>query len=534
MVWVSRWEAAKAAGIIFAATVVSKVLGFGREAALAAGFGASAAMDAYLVAQVVPMMLLGLVGAALTTAAIPVFTAYGTAEKKGELSCVIWSVFHAVLLVLSALTLMGIFVSPLIIRLVAPGFSPAQAELAAGLSRIIMPTMLILGLSGWATAVLQARKSFFAPAIIGIPSNICLIIFALWAARHGGIYTLAWLTVLATSTQLLVQVPALLKQEFRYQPVLNLAHPAVRRIAVLMTPAILGVAIGQINTVVDRILASGLAEGSITALNYANRVAMLPIGFLITPILTVFYPSLAARWTAGERERFRELVEEGLTICLLLLVPVTVGLVLLRIDIVRFIFERGAFDARATQATAVAALCYGLGLLPIAWRDHLSRAFYALQDTTTPMLTGFVSITANVVLNLILVRYLAHAGLALATALANSLGCLLLLFLLRRRLGGLGGKKLAGSALQILVGSLVMAVVVTFLQRLFPWPAPGYVRVASVLPLPPGLVIFVAQALRLILFIGAGALTYALVIGRQLRPYLKEYRRRQAALGARH
>ncbi|MDK2784949.1 MAG: putative peptidoglycan lipid flippase [Bacillota bacterium] len=534
MVWVSRWEAAKAAGIIFMATVVSKVLGFGREAALAAGFGASAAMDAYLVAQVVPMMLLGLVGAALTTAAIPVFTAYGTAEKKEELSRVIWSVFHAVLLALSALTLVGIFVSPLIIRLVAPGFSPAQAELAAGLSRIIMPTMLVLGLSGWATAVLQARKSFVAPAVVGIPSNICLIIFALWAARHGGIYALAWLTVLATSTQLLVQLPALFRLGFRYRPALDLTHPAVRRIAVLMTPVILGVAIGQINTVVDRILASGLSEGSIAALSYANRVAMLPIGFLITPILTVFYPSLAARWSAGERVRFRELVEEGLNICLFLLVPVTVGLALLRVDIVRFVFERGAFDARATQATAIAALYYGLGLLPIAWRDHLSRAYYALQDTTTPVLTGFASIVANVILNFILVRYMAHAGLALATTLANSLGCLLLLILLRRRLGGLGGKKLAANAARVLAGSLVMAVVVAFLQRFFPWPGPAFIRLTGRLTFLPGLVTFAAQALRLIFFIGAGALTYALVIGRQLRIYLNEYRRQKAAFGTRH
>ncbi|MGB9825775.1 MAG: lipid II flippase MurJ, partial [Desulfofundulus sp.] len=222
------------------------------------------------------------------------------------------------------------------------------------------------------------------------------------------------------------------------------------------------------------------------------------------------------------------------TICLFLLVPVTVGLALLRVDMVRFIFERGAFDARATQATAIATLYYGLGLLPIAWRDHLSRAFYALQDTTTPMLTGFASIAANVVLNLILVRYMAHAGLALATALANSFGCLLLLILLRRRLGGLGGKKLAANAVQILVGSLVMAVVVAFFQRLFPWPGPAFTRLTSRLPLLPGLVLFAAQALRLILFIGAGALTYALVIGRQLRPYLKEYRRRQAVFGARH
>lgn len=522
----SRWEAAKAAGVILAATIVSKILGFGREAALAAGFGASAAMDAYLVAQMVPMMLLGLVGSALTTAAIPVFTAYGTGTKKEELPRVIWSTFHVVLLALSGLTVVGVLASPLVIRLVAPGFSPAQAALATRLSRIIMPTMLLLGLAGWATAVLQARKSFFAPAIVGIPNNICLIVFALWAAHHGGIATLAWFTLLATSTQLLVQVPALLRSGLRYQPALELTHPAVRRIGILMAPVVLGVAVGQINTVVDRILASGLPAGSIAALNYANRAAMLPIGFLITPVLTVFYPSLAARWSAGDQARFRELVEEGLIICLFLLVPVTVGLALLRVDVVRFIFERGAFDARATQATAVATLCYGLALLPIAWRDHLSRAFYALQDTSTPMLTGFAAIAANIVLNLVLVRYLAHAGLALATALANTLGCVLLLLLLRRRLGGLGGRRLAENAVRICASSVVMAVVVALLQHLFPFGGPAFIKLAGLLPLPAGLASFAAQALRLALLIGAGALVYAFGVRYQLRTLFLKHAKR--------
>lgn len=513
----SRWDAAKAAGVILAATIVSKILGFGREAALAAGFGASAAMDAYLVAQVVPMMLLGLVGSALTTAAIPVFTAYGAEEKKGELPRVIWSTFHVVLLALSLLTVGGVLASPFLVRLVAPGFSPAQSELAAQLSRLIMPTMVVLGLSGWATAVLQARKSFLAPAVVGIPSNICLIGFALWAARHGGIRALAWLTLVATSTQFLVQVPALLRHGLRYQPALDLTHPAVQRIGMLMAPVILGVAVGQINTVVDRILASGLPEGSIAALNYANRAAMLPIGFLVTPILTVFYPSLAARWSAGEQDRFRELVVEGLNICLLLLVPVTAGLALLRVDVVRFIFERGAFDARATEATAVATLFYGLGLLPIAWRDHLSRAFYALQDTKTPMLTGFASVGANIILNLLLVRPLAHAGLALATSLANTLGCVLLLYILRRRLGGLGGRALARSTVGVLAASAAMAAVVAFLQRLFPFEGAAFARLVSLLPLPAGLAAFAAQGLRLIFLIGVGALVYAFGVRYQLR-----------------
>lgn len=507
----SRWEAAKAAGLILAATILSKVLGFGREAALAAGFGASAAMDAYLVAQVVPMMLLGLVGTALTTAAIPVFTSYGAEGKRKELPTVIWSTFHAVFLALSILTLVGIVASPVLVRLVAPGFSASQADLAAGLSRIIMPTMILLGLAGWATAVLQARKSFLAPALVGVPSNILLIFSALWAARHGGIRTLAWLTLAATATQFLVQIPALLHRGVHYQAALAFGHPGVRRIGVLMAPVILGVAVGQVNTVVDRILASGLPEGSIAALNYANRAAMLPLGFLTAPIVTVFYPSLAARWSGGDRAGFRALVEEGLRICLFLLVPVTVGLVLLRTDMVRFIFERGAFDARATQATAVATLCYGLGLLPIAWRDHLNRAFYALQDTSTPMLTGFAAIGANILLNLILVRYLAHAGLALATTIANTLGCLLLVFLLRRRIGGLGGRDLVNSALRLSAAAAVMALAVAVLLRLFPWGGYACQALAGVIPLPVSLATFVAQGVRLAFIIGTGALVYALM-----------------------
>ena len=508
----SQWEAAKAAGIILAATIVSKILGFGREAALAASFGASAAMDAYLVAQVVPMMLLGLVGNALTTAAIPVFTAYAADDKKEELPRVIWSTFHAVLVALSFLTLLGVLLSPSLVRLVAPGFDSEQSALAARLSRIMMPIMVALGLSGWATAVLHARKSFLAPAIVGIPYNILIITFALFAARHGGIATLAWLTFIATAAQFLVQVPALVRRGVRYEATLDLIHPAVLKIGLLMAPVALGVAVGQINTVVDRILASGLPEGSIAALNYANRATQLPLGFLITPVLTVFYPTLAARWAKGNREGFRSLVEEGLGICLFLMTPVTVGMALLRVDLVRFIFERGAFDAADTQATAIATLYYGLGLLALAGRQHLSRAFYAIQDTATPMLTGFASVAANVVLNLVLVRYMAHAGLALATAIANIIGCLLLLFILRQRLGGLGGHRLVRSAVQVTVSATIMGAAVWVLQRLFPWEEGGqFIELAMLLPLPTGLALFVSQGLRLFFIIGVGALVYFLL-----------------------
>ncbi|MCR4418658.1 MAG: murein biosynthesis integral membrane protein MurJ [Clostridia bacterium] len=494
---------ARAAAGVMAATLVSKFLGFGREAALAAVFGASALTDAYLVAAVIPTMLFGIVNAAITTVGIPVLSEYlHREEKRPQLPSLVWSSFHAVLLVLALICLAALPLAPWLVRLLAPGFGPEQAGLTAAMVRIMLPAAVFMGLAGWAQGVLNAHRHFLVPAAVGIPYNLVLISAIFLSGAFWGITGLAWATVLAVASQFVIQLPALRRRGLRYAPVLDPAHPGLKKMAVLVLPVLVGVGAGQLNLVVDRMLASGLPEGSISALNYALKVIQIPQGLLAASLITVLYPSFAQKAVAHDLPGLRMALARGLAALAAAVVPVAVGAIVLRREVVALLFQRGAFDAADAEMTGVALLFYALGLLFLAWRDCLARAFYALQDTTTPMTTGLAAVGINVGLNLLLVRPLAHGGLALATSAAALANCVLMLVRLRRRLGGVGGRYFLADTARVAAASLVMGLAVWALNRaaepLFPPVAAGSGSLAA----------FALLGLRVGLLALAGALVY--------------------------
>jgi len=507
-----RGKIARATAIVTGATIFSKILGFGREMALAAVFGASAVTDAYLVALIIPAVLFGIVGSTITTVGIPVFSEYiHQPEKRGELGGIIWATFHALLVVFAAVVLIGLPLAPWLVKILAPGFSFAQASLTVGLVRIMLPMVILMGLVGWAQGVLNAHQHFTMPALMGIPYNLIMIGGIFLAGAFGGIAGVAWATVLATVSQFFIQVPALYRHGITYRWTWHWRHPALRRMLLLAGPVIVGVGANQLNIVVDRMLASGLAEGSISALSYAQRALGIAQGLFAVPLITVLYPSLTERTALADLDGLRRALGRGATLLAFLILPLTAGLIVLRQDLVQFLFQRGAFDANDTLMTASALFFYSPGLIFLVWRDLLNRAFYALQDTVTPMWTGVAAVISNVVLNLILVRYLAHGGLALASSLAAVLACLLLFIFLRRRLGHIGGLHLLRETARIMAATLCMGVVVRWLA-VYGLEAAGWTAVLSRLGLaggggPGG---FVLQGLRLVVLIAGGALVYAL------------------------
>ena len=496
---------ARDTAVVVGANILSKILGFGREAVLAAAFGASAATDAYLVALIIPVLLFGLVGNTITTVGIPFFSEYiHRPEKRAELPGLIWTSFHAFTLALLVIALAGLPAAPWLVHILAPGFAPEQAALTVLLVRILLPMVVIMGVVGWAQGVLNAWQHFAAPAFMGVPYNIIMITGILLAGAWGGIAGVAWATVLATVSQFLIQVPALYRRGITYRPIFHRRHPALKKMLWLSVPVLIGVGANQLNLIVDRMLASLLAEGSISALTYAQRVLTLPQGLLALPLITVLYPALTERIALEDTAGFRTGLGRGLTVLAFMLLPITVGTMVLRQDLVRFIFQRGAFDATDASMTATALLFFTPGLLFLMWREFLSRAFYALQDTATPMWTGLAAVAVNITLNLLLIRPMGLAGLALSTSAAAALGCLLLFWLLRRRLGHIGGKALLGETLRITAASLVMGLLVWWLDErglgLLGWSAPG-----KAMGGPAG---FALQGLRLGLVITAGGIIY--------------------------
>lgn len=484
----------KAAGIIAAVTVISKLLGFVRETSLAAVFGATHATDAYLVGQTIPALVFASVGAALGTTFIPVMAE--VRQKRGAVEA--WRMTSTVInatAVLSFLFIAGgeLLAGPLA-RLVAPGFGGDVLGLTVELSRIMFPMVLFQALSGIMTGILQTENNFTVPAAVGLAFNIIIISTIVALGPVFGIRAVAVGTVVAVVSQAALQGPALRRLGYRWRPILDLRDEGLRRIAKLVVPVLIATAVGQLGLVVDRVLASGLAEGSISALNYANKLmALLPSVFGMA-IATVMYPTLAKLAAAREWGRFRTAFAESAKVISFLMVPVAVGLAVLREPVVRLAFERGAFDAAATEATAWALLFFCVGVAVFSLRELANRAFFALQDTTGPMVIGAVSVGINIVLNLALVGPLKQGGLALATSLAGVFGVAALLWGLRRRVGAIGGKAIWASLWRVMVASGVMGACVWAAYAWLERSAPGAGAAA--------------QAVRLGGAVGVGVLVY--------------------------
>jgi putative peptidoglycan lipid II flippase len=484
----------KAAGIIAGASLCSKVLGFFRETALAGFFGTTKATDAYLVASIIPWMLFSVVSTALTTTLIPVFTqrVHDAGDEAGE--SFVNTLLNFVLIFCLVMVALGAIFTPWLVKIVAPGFGSETASLTVTLTRILLPMMVFFGLVAVLTGYLQAQERFTWPALVGIPFNLIMIAAIVLGGRSGGITVVAVGTVVATLSQLLIMAPGL--KGFRYRPVLNWQDPGFRRVGKLIVPILLATGAGQFGLIVDRMLASGLAEGSIAALNFSSRLTQLPLGIFVAAVTTVLYPTFARFSANKDLGGLRRALVGGVRVCLFLTIPMAVGLIVLRDPIVRVLFERGAFDARGTAMTAYAVFFFSLGLVPMALREVISRVYFAMQDTITPMLLGLGAVAVNIVLNFILVGPLAHGGLALATSLASFFAVILLFACLRRRLGGLGGKEILDGCWRVSLAATAMGCGVA-----------GFWRMAAGFGLGQG---FFAEAGLLLVAICLGAALYGL------------------------
>lgn len=453
---------ARATLVIAAINLISRLLGFIREMVIARQFGATGAVDAYLVAYTIPSVLMSVLALALATVVVPVFTEYQSKGKRKEA----WQLFNIVTnltaVVFIVIAVIGIFQAPLLVKIIAPKLKGEAAMLAPQLTRLMMPILLFMGLSTLFNGLLNANNVFGIPAFSIVISNIVVIISALTLGVFMGIQGLTIGTVLGMVAATLFQIPALRRAGFRYRFNLNWRHPGVHQVMSLMLPVALGVSVNQIYIIIDRILASGLQAGSIAALNYANKLILLPIGLFVMAIGTAFYPTLtrqavdpaAGDMAATLRRAFRTVV--------LLSIPAGVGLAVLRYPIVSLLFERGVFDAQATAATAFALLFFSIGLVGQAANVILTRGFYALQDTKTPVKLTVVTIAINLAFSLLLIGPLKHGGLALANSIAALANTAMLSWFLARQIKGLWDRKTFNFLCQVVLASTLMAICTYF------------------------------------------------------------------------
>lgn len=463
---------ARAAGVVGSATLLSRICGFARDIFIAGLFGSGMAADAFFVAFRIPNMLRTLLGeGALSAAYVPVFTQLSHAEgreKSWELCNVTLSVL-GVLLVFLCLAAVGL--APLLVRVMAPGFFalPAKGALTVSLTRMMFPYLFFISLVALLSGTLNALGHFAMPALSPVFLNLWMIAAMVFLSPllPVPVVGLAAGVLLGGVTQVLVLLPALRRRGFHFRFSWQWRHPAVRRVAVLMIPALLGLGVAQVNVFVDTLLASLLPAGSVSYLYYANRLVQFPQGIFGVGLGVALLPTLSRHAVERDMTGLKETLRFALGLVFFLSLPATVGLAILGKPIINVLFERGKFGPLTTQGTAWALLFYSLGLAAFIAVKVIAPVFYAQQDTRTPVGIAVRAMLLNIVLNLLLMGPLKQGGLALATSLASAFNASLLLVYLRRRLGHLGGRLLLKSVRKSALASLLMGGAIFVLTREF-------------------------------------------------------------------
>ncbi len=455
----------KAAGVVGAATFLSRIFGFIRDVVIAGFFGAGLSSDAFFVAFRIPNLMRRLFAeGSLSIAFIPVFTEYLTSQGKDEAFNLARSAMRLLSVFLVIIALLGILLSPLIIRVVAPGFSgsPEKLSLTVALTRIMFPYIFFICLVALCMGILNVLGHFAAPAIAPVFLNIAMIgsAFLISPYMEDPITGLAVGVLIGGGLQLALQLPFLVKKGFYFWKKAKIFHPGLKKVGVLMLPAVFGAAVYQINILIGTLLASLLPEGSVSYLYYADRLVQFPLGIFAIATATAVLPSLSRQAAANDYTALRDTFAHAMKLVFFITIPSMVGLIVLREPIVALLFKRGAFDDETTRLTAYALLYYGIGLWAFSAVRIVVSTFYALQDTKTPVKMAVISIFANIVLSIILMGPLGHGGLALATSVASMLNLGLLVRALKQRLGALGWRSITGSALKTTVCSGIMGAVV--------------------------------------------------------------------------
>lgn len=426
------------------ATGISRLLGLFRDVAIADRFGASGVYDAFLIAFFVPHFLRQLLAeGALSTAFVPLYTGLRVARGDTDLTVAgddadrfASGLLSWLILLFAAVVALGVWLAPTYVPFLASGFAPDKLSLAVGLTRIVFPFIALVGFAAVFMGILNSHRRFFAASLAPVWFNVGMILGVLVLAPRlpqQPVLGLAIGALVGGGGQLLAQIPSLFGVGFRFRLTLWPIHPEIYRLIRLMTPAVLTLAVTQVNLLVDNKLASHLGDGGIASLQYGMRLFQLPLGMFAVSVATALLPRFSEAWARKDDARFSTYLGDGIALSALVLLPAMVGLFAVGADVVRLLFEHGSFTPEDTLRTARVLSFYLIGLFPYGLVYLFSRAFYALKRPRLPLLAAAVAVGVNVALDLLLVSTMREAGLALATAISGVVNALLLgLFLIPR------------------------------------------------------------------------------------------------------
>jgi putative peptidoglycan lipid II flippase len=461
-------QIARAAGTVMVAFVISNLVGLVRQILISRQFGTGPELDAFYTASTYPDLVFALIaGGALASAFVPTYTGYLTRDEAPAGWRLASAVANLIVLVLTAISLLSAIFAPQIVHyILAPSYGPAQLALTASLMRILLIAPTVFGVSGIVMGVLNAHQHFLLPALASTMLWLGYIFGLIFLVPFMGIYGLAWGAVLGAFLHLAIQLPGLFRLPDRsYDLTLWLSDPSVREVFKLMGPRLIGIAAVQINFVVNVIIATGQPPGSLAAIKYGFAIMTMPQVVIAQSIAIAALPTFSAQVALGDLPGMRASLAASLRGMFLLALPATFGLILLRDPVVQALFQHGEFNARSTEMVAWALLWYTAGLLGHGLVEILSRGFYAMHNTRTPVLVSVGAMSLNVLFSFgfsalfTQLGWMPLGGLALANTVATALEGATLLILMRQRLQGIEGRALARGFALAAIATLGMTLV---------------------------------------------------------------------------
>ena len=438
--------------------LTSKITGFFRDIVLAQTFGAGEITDAYLTALNIPVVLFDGISAALGTTFIPIYFKIKSSKGQEEVNKFTSNILNIVILISLIFVLLGVIFAPYIVKIFAVGFKGDVFDLTVNYSKILIFSMVFIAINGLVSSYLVASGNVYISGAITIPFNIFVIIAIIFASVTES-YVMVYGTLIAYIAQLLFQLPLLIKKGYKHRLTVNLRDENIRQILFLVIPVFIGSYINQINAVVNRTLASTLDSGSITALNYANKLNMFAVGVIAVAISTIMYPILSKLASEGNKKLFKINISKSINMIVIIMLPIMVVMTTFSAEIVKVLFEEGSFNSHDTYLTSTALFFYSIGILAYGLKELLAKSFYSLQDTKTPVRNATISVVINIVFSIILVNIMGIGGLALASSISATVTTMLLLISLRKKIGKIGFSYILKTFIKGAIASIVMYII---------------------------------------------------------------------------
>ena len=455
----------KSTFIIMVVSVISRMVGFVRDMLIANGFGAGMYTDAYNIAVTIPETIFTLIGLAISTAFLPMLSKIRAKKGQNEMYVFANNVISILFIVSFIFFAVSSIFSREIVNILAGGFSEEALTLATRLTKITLLNLLFLSVNACFTSLLQVNEDFIVPSILGLFFNLPMIVYLLIFRKYD-IVGLTIANVIGNFLRVVVQVPSLLAHGYKFRFFLNIRDKRLHEILILIGPVIIGAGANSLNMIVDKKIASSLSVGSISALDYGQKLIIFINTIITTSISNVAYPIMANMRNNGDKNGFIDTLKKSIAYLAILLVPITVGVLIFGREIVQIIYGRGQFDEYAVNITTKALIGYGFGIFFTGVRDILNSTLFSMGKTKITTINGVIGVICNVLLSIILSKYFGVFGIALASVIAMIVTSMLLLRSILKIEENLKIKDTVFKIMVIVFNSIIMGVVLLLINKL--------------------------------------------------------------------